>query len=343
MKKLVIVFCVYSLAICTGGEITSHKFTDEEMGSGGPKYTAPEGSKHYAKRSTTAAPKILFYYNRPQKNSFPIAFFCTGSSSKNGIYSALQLHRYFLQECLDSNCALITLEQRGVNDQTINVDEFWANYTRTQRLIDHQLVIKSLVDNPPAGWNGKFIFIGCSEGGPLVEQLTELYSDATVATISWSGCSGALSWRDELWTYMMPGGSETVFPWFIKLGWYLPRCVAEYFNIFCPKNRAAFDQIMDEIIKNPTFKKDFCGKTYAYQADALTWPKIDYTKLKTPYLVVSGARDIFVNSSDFFVEKAKEHHIPVTYFRVEDMDHFVLRRPDIVEKSFNWLRTIIKK
>ena len=329
-----------SFIICTGEEITPHKFTDEEMGSGGPKYTAPEGSKHYVKRSETAAPEILFYYNRPQKNSFPIAFFCTGSSQKNRIYSSLHAHRHVLQECLDSGCALITLEQRGVDDRTINIDEFWNNYTRTERLIDHQLVIKSLVDNPPAGWNRKFIFIGCSEGGPLVEQLTELYSDLTIATISWSG-AGALSWRDELWIYLEPYWEHV--PWFIRLGWYLPRSVAEYFNIYAPKNRREYDQLMDEIIKNPTFKKEFCWMTYAYHADALTWPEIDYIKLKTPYLVVSGALDSFIASSDLFVEKAQQHHVPVTYVRVEDMDHYIRCRPDIIAKSFDWLRNIIKK
>lgn len=29
---------------------------------------------------------------------------------------------------------------------------------------------------------------------------------------------------------------------------------------------------------------------------------------------------------------------PITYLRVEDMDHYVRRRPDIIEQSFEWLK-----
>lgn len=86
----------------------------------------------------------------------------------------------------------------------------------------------------------------------------------------------------------------------------------------------------------------FIGMTYAYHADALTWSEIDYKKLKTPYLVVSGALDSFVVSSDAFVKKAQDYNVDVTYFRVDDMDHYIRYRPDIIQKSFDWLSFIIK-
>ena len=78
--------------------------------------------------------------------------------------------------------------------------------------------------------------------------------------------------------------------------------------------------------------------SYKYHADALTYPVPDYSKLKTPYLVVSGAQDTFIRSSDLFVKKAKQAGANITYFRVADMDHYVRKRPDIIKRSFEWLK-----
>ena len=49
------------------------------------------------------------------------------------------------------------------------------------------MVINHLLKDPPKGWSGKFIFVGVSEGGPLVTALTAEYADITLATINWSG------------------------------------------------------------------------------------------------------------------------------------------------------------
>lgn len=314
---LLSLLCVATVSISQ--EITPYKFTDDDMEFGGPEYVVPQEAKRFVGRSEKDAPDILFYLSKPDLDNYPIVFFCTGSSQKNRIYSAIHVHRYFLQECLDLECGMITLEQRGVNDQEINVDEFWKNYTRTERLIDHQLAIESLFENPPSGWNGKLIFIGCSEGGPIVNSLTEEYAASLIATISWSG-AGDWNWRDELWIYV----KESVGFGGVKL------------------TRKMYDMIMDQVLKEPTFEKECFGMTNAYLADALCWPDVKYEKLTRPYLVVSGALDPFIVSSDDFVKKAKQNNVDVIYFRVEDMDHFIRNRPDIIEKSFSWLRDVLK-
>lgn len=80
-----------------------------------------------------------------------------------------------------------------------------------------------------------------------------------------------------------------------------------------------------------------------YHADALNWPKADYKQIKSPYLVVAGAKDTLIKSSDTFVEKAKQAGVNITYLRVSDMDHYVRKNQDILDQSFEWLRQLIQR
>lgn len=54
-------------------------------------------------------------------------------------------------------------------------------------------------------------------------------------------------------------------------------------------------------------------------------------------LFVTGALESAIASHDAFVQKAKEAHAPITYFRIDDMDHWIRKRPDIIDQSFAWL------
>ena len=69
-------------------------------------------------------------------------------------------------------------------------------------------------------------------------------------------------------------------------------------------SRQHYDALMDTIILNPTCDEYFLGMTYKYHADAMLYPKVDYKKIRTPFLVVAGAQDTIIHSSDAFVEKA---------------------------------------
>lgn len=253
------------------------------------------------------------------------------------------MHRYFLKEFLDLGAGLITLEQWGVNGNKIDVDEFMNNYTRTQRLRDHKTVINHLLKNPPIGWNGKLIFVGGSEGVPLVTSLTIEYSDITIATVNWSGADDG-NWRDEVWEFIKGISDEIMLsiPWHIRIRSKLPTWVPYSVILQIPKSKEECVNFLNETLKNPTAEKKFMGMTYMYHADVLNWPKTKYEKIKTPYLVVSGAKDTAVKFSDEFVEKAKKASINIDYMRVEDMDHYIRKRPDILEKSFDWIREILK-
>nr|MBA2727642.1 hypothetical protein [Parachlamydiaceae bacterium] len=100
-----------------------------------------------------------------------------------------------------------------------------------------------------------------------------------------------------------------------------------------------YDELMDAILLHPTSDECFLGMTYKYHADAMLYPRVDYKKIRKPFLVVAGAEDTIIHSSDAFVEKAKNSGVNVTYLRVEDMDHYVRKRPDIINQSFEWLKS----
>jgi len=52
--------------------------------------------------------------------------------------------------------------------------------------------------------------------------------------------------------------------------------------------------------------------------------------------------DTIIDSADAFAMKAQAAGVNITYFRVEDMDHYIRRRPDIIEQSFVWLEQYLK-
>jgi len=306
---------LFSLAL-TASEITPYKIpTDVSMYEGLQqlKYVIPSSSIYRIPRLEQDAPPITYYLSMPPKVAqYAIAILCTGSSSRESIMSVIHLHRYLLQEFLDLQVGVLTVEQRGVDGDSINVEEFMAHYTRTARLEDHQHVIEHLINNPPEGWNGNIIFLGVSEGGPLVISLTELYADRTWATINWCG-AGDWSWREELWVFI--------------------EALDEVYML-----REEYDRSMDETLKNPVISEEFMGMTHRYHADALQYPDPNYAKLTRPFLVVAGTEDSIIHSSDAFVATARSFNCPITYLRVEGMNHYIRKHPDVIAQSFEWLK-----
>jgi pimeloyl-ACP methyl ester carboxylesterase len=333
-------FFIVVTRLCAAQEITPYKYTDYEAKHGLPDYHIPTNVTFRIKRPEAADPEIVFYYSKPSVVKFPIAIFCTGSSSREDISSVIHVHRYFLKEFLELGVGLITLEQWGVEGHKVNKDEFIKHYTRTQRLHDHESLIEHFLKNPPANWDGTFILVGVSEGGPIVTALSAKYSKHVRAIINWSGASD-LSWRDELWIFLEGRRAELLksAPWHIKLRIHLPHWCP--LAVDFPRNKREHDAIMDRTRAHPTYQREFMGMTYAYHADAEAWPKIPYDKIQAPYLVVAGAKDTIIKSCDAFVEKARTQGVNITYLRVADMDHYIRRRLDIIQRSFTWLKSIL--
>jgi len=128
-------------------------------------------------------------------------------------------------------------------------------------------------------------------------------------------------------------------PWYIKLRAQLPSWMPYSLDLYFPKSRKNHDNAMDETIKNLSADLKLAGMTYKYHADALnSYPKPAYGKIKTPYLVVAGTKDSIIDSSDAFVQKAKEMGAPITYMRISNMDHYVRKKEDVINDSFAWLK-----
>lgn len=343
--ELIISVILVSTLGLAAQEITPCKLVYDDFGEDFPKYDIPKSSIHSVAQIEENTPPITYYYNKPQSDTtFPIAIYCTGSSSEERVVSIIKEHRHFLQDFLDLGIALITLEQWGCNNNQTNIDEFMQHYTITQRLNDHKIIISSLFKNPPLGWNKKFIFVGISEGGVLVTELTTEYSDITLASINWSG-AGDWNWREELWFFIKGMQRDEMLvsnPWYLKIRNYLPIWISHSTDLMMYETRSEYDSIMNKTLTDPTSGKKYMGMTYMYHADNLNRPSIVYEKIKAPYLVVSGDKDTFIESSDAFVEHAKKAGVNITYFRVSDMDHFVLKHPDIVAESFKWLEQIVR-
>lgn len=337
----VLFFC--ALSHLTWAQITPYQYTDAEAQKGLSPYTVPAECKFSAPPLEEGPPKVNFYLSKPTSaHTYPLVLLCGGSSSRKDIQSAIHLHRYFLQQLLDLRCGVITVEQQGVSDTHVDPTEFMNHYTRSRRLSDCKAVIEHLRKHPPIGWNGKFVFIGVSEGGPLVTQLTADYQLNTLATINWCGADG-LNWKEELWLFIDSMRDILVgsLPWYHKLRLKLPSWAP--FALQLPTTRQDYEQIIYAITQNPTYSKEFMGMTYAYHVDALNWPLTDLPKIKTPFLVVGGAKDPAITSIDTFVRNAEKAGMPITYFRIEDMGHSVRKRPDVLERSFKWLKHVLSE
>jgi len=276
---------------------------------------------------------LVYYFSKPsqQTQSYPMVIMCDGSSSKRDLRSALFIHQYFDKTIDALNYGLITVEKWGIDGNAINEKEFWSHYSRSQRFYDHLDVIKHLESGPPEGWDGTIIFIGVSEGGPLVNQLSIIYPK-TRATVNWVG-AGDWDWADEFWEFWEQLKKNNFL---IRLYDLLPRWMPFASDI--PQTRQEYDQLVEHIKQNPLPDKWLGGMTYFYHADAFQQKRIDYKKIYAPMLVVAGAQDSIIVSCDEFVAKAKAAGAPITYLRVEDMDHWIRKRPDVIKKSFEWLR-----
>ncbi len=284
-------------------------------------YDIPSSIRFSLNREASASP-LVYYFSSPEllDNSYPILVLCDGSESKEDLRSVFFIRDYFAERMRSLNVGYLTVEKWGIDGNTVDEAEFWSHYTCSQRLSDHLQVIRHFEEHPPRGWNGQWIFVGVSEGGPLVTDLSILCSN-TLATINWVGAVEE-SWADQFWHFFEYGKK--------KLSWDCPPDL--------PTTRREFDLLAQQIIAHPTPDLWLGGMTYLYHADALQKPPIDYSKIRAPFLAVVGTEDSLLDSCDAFVEKALAAGAPITYFRVDGMDHYIRKKPEIIDRSFEWLK-----
>lgn len=315
MKRLISLFFIVICALANAAE-----------------YDIPPSIRFTLEREESFPP-IVYYFSPPDTSNkpFPIFIICDGSESKGSERSIFFVRDFFEERVRSLDAGYLAIEKCGIDGNEIDKPEFWSRYTRSQRLKDHIQVIRHLEEHPPAGWNGQFIFAGVSEGGPLVTDLSILCPN-TIATINWSG-AGDWSWGDELWQFFEHWKKNSFW---LRIYDSIPRWVP--FSSDIPSTRSEFDALVQEIIANPSPDLWMGGMTYLYHADAFQKPPADYSKIRTPFLVVAGAEDSIIESCDQFVQKSLDAGAPVTYFRVDGMDHYIRKRPDVIDQSFVWVQ-----
>ncbi len=298
-------------------EITAFKYEDNPL----KEYAPPTSSVYHIARSDEDLPDIQHYMSNPKADEpYPIFIFASGSSSRENLVSVIHAHRYFLEEILNIGCALVTLEQVGVSYDAIDADLFFQYYTRTQRYNDHLDIINHFKNNPPENWDGRFVLLGVSEGGHIAMRLAEELGDEIIATILWSA-AGDHTWEDEVWDFLQ----EIDVP--------------KDLEITLPQTRDALHEVFEACIANPTADEEYLVMTNKYMADAIQYPLPNYEKLAGKRIfAVTGVNDSLITSSDAFVENAREAGAEITYHRIKDMDHCIRLRPDIYNKTFEWLQ-----
>ena len=329
---LAVVFFISGVGFPTGEasvEVMPYKF-DKILPT---DFVIPPQIRHTIPRLSPEEPDIVYYLSKPKNvSNYPIVIVCGGSYERSRLYSIFHIHRYFFQEFMDLGLGVLTAEEWGIDGHKIDADVFMEHYTRTQRFEDHKILMDHLLANPPEGWNGKFVLFGISEGAQLVTRLSEEYPSDILATVSWAG-SGAWQWRDELWMFI--GNLRAGDSWWNQLVDKVSQWVPFMQRI--PATREKYDVLMDHIEKNPVATKEFMEMTYQYHADGCAYPLPCYEKLTVPFLDVVGGLDPAIESFDDFAKCAEAAGCPITYVRIDDMNHYIRRSPYAGVKTFNWL------
>ena len=60
------------------------------------------------------------------------------------------------------------------------------------------------------------------------------------------------------------------------------------------------------------------------------------------FLFIEGTEDSDIASYDQFVQRAEKAGAPITYLRVDGMDHWLRKRPDVIDQSFEWLKECLQ-
>lgn len=298
-------------------------------------FVIPQKIQFTTSRLRDGEPDLLYYLSQPKHVvTYPIVIVCGGSYERSRIYSIFHLFRYFYDEFMDLGLGILSAEEWGINGHEIDIDLFMEHYTQGRRFEDHQILMDHVIANPPEGWNGKFVLFGISEGAPLVTRLTQEYPEHLLATISWAGSSG-WTWREEWWLKVQYELAHlSWFDWFVNVvSKWIPSAS------YIPTTRKEYDALMDYIQAHPTPHKEFMHMTYQYHADACAYPLPDYSKLKkVPFFNGVGGKDPIIEALDAFAERAKAAGCPITYVRPPYQDHFARKCPEIVSKTFEWLK-----
>jgi pimeloyl-ACP methyl ester carboxylesterase len=238
-----------------------------------------------------------------------------------GPQSVLRLHEKIAEPFLKAGIGLVMMERRGVDGKKVDHRHFHQCNTPSQRLLDHMILVEHLNNHPPPFWNGKWILIGGSEGGPIAIKLA--HKIQPLACVAIVGC-GKQSFKEYIWKTIQS----------------MPVWKRIFINL--PASRMAYEERCRRMKSDPSPEKRWFGQTYRYWADALDQSEHqEFLELKCPVIVVAGSKDIECASTDQLVEMAKRNGRNVAYLRIEGMGHEALDlRWNVIERVLDWLKPI---
>lgn len=254
----------------------------------------------------TSDTKLIYYLENPKNVKYPILVAIEGSLNINHIQSVLRLHKKIAKPMLDIGIGVMSLERRGIDGEKIEKNIVHRFNFPSQRLTDHVFCIKNLLKNPTENWNGKIIFLGGSEGGPISIKLSHIFNpEACIAIV---GCSD-LSFKDYIWEFIKLKFKNSKLS--KKSG--LPSCYEDY-NDWC-----------EYMKNNPDPNKFWFGQSFLYWADALDQTEYrEFLSLKCPSLIIAGSKDTACFATDRLIKKAYNNNQKITYLKIEKMAHNAL-------------------
>ena len=248
----------------------------------------------------------------PLEGSSPALLIIEGSYTHNKRpKSILRLFKPFERIIKEAKCGIVFMEKQGISPEHFNREKFHRLNTPSQRLSDHQKLLDFLKKNPPNGWNGNFIILGGSEGGPIAIKLSRVADP--IACITLGGC-GDQTFKEHIWhTIQNYRHGKSI----------KNKLIAWWYNF--PKNYLDFDKKCRLMKNDPSPKKWWFGQTYLYWADSLDQEeKTAFLELNCPVLVIAGSKDLEESSTQRLVSQAEEKGKDVIYKRIEGMGHNVL-------------------
>lgn len=264
--------------------------------------------------------RLTYYLEFPgSTGSYPLMLVLEGSFVEElGPRSILQLHAKISQIVLGSDIGMVTMDKRGINGKQVDVDLFHRFNTPSQRFSDHMRLIEHFKAHPPQNWNGQWIILGGSEGGPIAIKLANVITPSACVVLV--GC-GDQTFSDYIWQVIQSIPLEN------KIGRSLPI------------DRKDYESQIEMMKAHPDPTCFWFGQSFLYWADALDQTESrEFLSLKCPVFVASGSKDIECSSTDSLIAKARKGNQDVTYLRIEGMGHNVLDPQwNVMPELLKWL------
>lgn len=264
------------------------------------------------------------YFTPPMEENFPIALMIQGAPCN----SISKFHEDFKEKITAMGMGLLSLEKRGVTAQAIDQEEYNRFNCMENRIADHLLGIQNLREGFIPGWTGQLIIMGGSEGGMIGGTLAARIPETTALLLFSTG--GGWKRRIEMrWALQRHLEKEGVSQKDIKryLAW--------------------IEHKFDEMLFDPSPKKQFLGYTYKWWASHLKFNRLpeDLLSLQCPIYYVHGTEDelIPIESADYLAEQFKlRGKTNLLYRRLDgDMHSLSKASESVFTEALQWISQIV--